>query len=79
MDMKRIIDYKDGGGDDHNDNNNGKSSTFHYLCTIKELPAGKSRQFLVSNYKELKSKSLYSTWMANTIVYPSSANIKEGH
>jgi hypothetical protein len=39
--MKRIIGYKD-DGDDHNDNNN-KSSTFRYLCTIKELPTGKSR------------------------------------
>src|SRR5918912_1214030 len=50
--MKRIIDYKDnnlsGGADDHNNNNND-SSTFRYLCTIKELPVGKSRQFSVRN------------------------------
>jgi nitrite reductase/ring-hydroxylating ferredoxin subunit/multimeric flavodoxin WrbA len=52
MDMKRIIDYKD-DGDDHNDNTN-KSPTFRYLCTIKELPTGKSRQFLVSNDKGTK-------------------------
>jgi nitrite reductase/ring-hydroxylating ferredoxin subunit/multimeric flavodoxin WrbA len=52
MDMKRIIDYKD-DGDDHNDNIN-KSPTFRYLCTIKELPTGKSRQFLVSNDKGTK-------------------------
>ena len=52
--MKRIIDYKDDnvGSDDHNNNNN--SSTFRYLCTIKELPAGKSRQFSVSNDKGTK-------------------------
>jgi nitrite reductase/ring-hydroxylating ferredoxin subunit/multimeric flavodoxin WrbA len=50
--MKKIIDYKD-NGDYHNDNNN-KSSTFRYLCTIKELPAGKSRQFSVSNDKGTK-------------------------
>src|ERR687888_297220 len=52
--MKRIIDYKDDnvGDDDHNNNNN--SSTFRYLCTIKELPAGKSRQFSVSNDKGTK-------------------------
>lgn len=50
--MKRIIDYKD-DGDDHNDNIN-KSPTFRYLCTIKELPTGKSRQFLVSNDKGTK-------------------------
>jgi multimeric flavodoxin WrbA/nitrite reductase/ring-hydroxylating ferredoxin subunit len=52
MDMKRIIEYKD-DGDDHNDNTN-KSPTFRYLCTIKELPTGKSRQFLVSNDKGTK-------------------------
>src|ERR671931_487369 len=52
--MKRIIDYKDDnvGDDDHNNNNN--SSTFRYLCTIKELPAGKSRQFSVSSDKGTK-------------------------
>ena len=48
MGTKRINDY----GDD--DNNNNKSSTFRYLCTIGELPAGKSRQFLVSNHKRTK-------------------------
>lgn len=40
--MKRIDNYKD-------DDNNNKSSIFRYLCTIEELPAGKSRQFVVSN------------------------------
>jgi nitrite reductase/ring-hydroxylating ferredoxin subunit/multimeric flavodoxin WrbA len=49
MGMKRIDNYKD---DD--DNNNNKSSTFRYLCTIEELPAGKSRQFVVSNDKGAK-------------------------
>jgi nitrite reductase/ring-hydroxylating ferredoxin subunit/multimeric flavodoxin WrbA len=39
--------------DYHNDNNN-KSSTFRNLCAIKELPAGKSRQFSVSNDKGTK-------------------------
>jgi nitrite reductase/ring-hydroxylating ferredoxin subunit/multimeric flavodoxin WrbA len=47
--MKRIDNYKD---DDNNNNN--KSSTFRYLCTIEELPAGKSRQFVVSNDKGAK-------------------------
>ena len=47
--MKRIDNYKD---DDNNNNN--KSSTFRYLCTIEELPADKSRQFLVSNDKGAK-------------------------
>jgi nitrite reductase/ring-hydroxylating ferredoxin subunit/multimeric flavodoxin WrbA len=42
MGMKRIDNYKD-------DDNNNKSSIFRYLCTIEELPAGKSRQFVVSN------------------------------
>jgi hypothetical protein len=42
MGMKRIDNYKD-------DDINNKSSTFRYLCTIEELPAGKSRQFVVSN------------------------------
>jgi len=46
--MKRIDNYKD------DDNNNNKSSTFRYLCTIEELPAGKSRQFVVSNDKGAK-------------------------
>src|SRR5919204_4939655 len=45
--MKRIIDYKD---DDHNN----EAPTFRYLCTIKELPAGKSRQFSISNDKRTK-------------------------
>jgi nitrite reductase/ring-hydroxylating ferredoxin subunit/multimeric flavodoxin WrbA len=48
MGMKRIDNYKD------DDNNNNKSSTFRYLCTIEELPAGKSRQFVVSNDKGAK-------------------------
>ena len=46
--MKRIIDYKD--DDDHNN----EAPTFRYLCTIKELPAGKSRQFSISNDKRTK-------------------------
>lgn len=45
--MKRIDNYND-------DDNNNKSSTFRYLCTIEELPAGKSRQFVVSNDKGAK-------------------------
>jgi nitrite reductase/ring-hydroxylating ferredoxin subunit/multimeric flavodoxin WrbA len=50
--MRRISDYKDDDGNDHSSNNNNKSSTFRYLCTIKDLPtAGKSRQFLMSNDK----------------------------
>ena len=54
MGMKRIDNYKD-------DDNNNKSSIFRYLCTIEELPAGKSRQFVVSNDEGVKkSKSLYS-------------------
>ncbi|HZC21474.1 MAG TPA: Rieske 2Fe-2S domain-containing protein, partial [Nitrososphaeraceae archaeon] len=45
--MRRISDYKD--DDDYSSNNDNKSSTFRYLCTIKDLPtAGKSRQFLMS-------------------------------
>jgi nitrite reductase/ring-hydroxylating ferredoxin subunit/multimeric flavodoxin WrbA len=48
MGMKRIDNYKD------DNNNNNKSSTFRYLCTIEELPAGKSRQFVVSNDKGAK-------------------------
>lgn len=47
MDVKRIDNYKD-------EDNNNKSSTFRYLCTIEELPADKSRQFLVSNDKGAK-------------------------
>jgi nitrite reductase/ring-hydroxylating ferredoxin subunit/multimeric flavodoxin WrbA len=47
MGMKRIDNYND-------DDNNNKSSTFRYLCTIEELPAGKSRQFVVSNDKGAK-------------------------
>jgi len=47
MGVKRIDNYK---GED----NNNKSSTFRYLCTIEELPAGKSRQFVVSNDKGAK-------------------------
>src|ERR671930_1010040 len=46
--MKRIIDYKD------DDVHNNEAPTFRYLCTIKELPAGKSRQFSVSNDKGTK-------------------------
>ncbi|MFL6408725.1 MAG: Rieske (2Fe-2S) protein [Nitrososphaeraceae archaeon] len=56
--MKRIIDYKDdnagGGGGDDDNNNNNDSSTFRYLCTINELPVGKSRQFSVRSAKETK-------------------------
>jgi nitrite reductase/ring-hydroxylating ferredoxin subunit/multimeric flavodoxin WrbA len=51
--MKRITDYKGDNGHDHNNNNN-KSSTFHYLCTIKELSPGASRQFSLSNDKGTK-------------------------
>lgn len=51
--MKRITDYKDDDGHDHH-NNNSKSSTFHYLCTIKELSPGASRQFSLSNDKGTK-------------------------
>jgi nitrite reductase/ring-hydroxylating ferredoxin subunit/multimeric flavodoxin WrbA len=50
--MKRITDYKDDDGPDHNNNN--KSSTFRYLCTIKELSPGASRQFSLSNDKGTK-------------------------
>ena len=49
--MKRITDYKDDDGPDHNNN---KSSTFRYLCTIKELSPGRSRQFSLSNDKGTK-------------------------
>jgi nitrite reductase/ring-hydroxylating ferredoxin subunit/multimeric flavodoxin WrbA len=49
--MKRITDYKDDDGPDHNNN---KSSTFRYLCTIKELSPGKSRQFSLSDDKGTK-------------------------
>jgi multimeric flavodoxin WrbA/nitrite reductase/ring-hydroxylating ferredoxin subunit len=57
--MKRITDYKDDDGPDHNNNNNNndnnnKSSTFRYLCTIKELSPGASRQFSLSNDKGTK-------------------------
>jgi hypothetical protein len=52
--MRRISDYKN-DADDHSSNNNNKSSTFRYICTIKDLPmAGKSRQFLMSNDKGSK-------------------------
>ena len=51
--MKRITDYKDDDGADHNNNNN-KSSTFRYLCTIKELSPSRSRQFSLSNDKGTK-------------------------
>ena len=47
MGVKRIDNYKD-------EDNNNKSSTFRYLCTIEELPADKSRQFLISNDKGAK-------------------------
>jgi len=47
MGMKRIDNYKD-------EDNNNKSSTFRYLCTIEELQADKSRQFLISNDKGAK-------------------------
>src|SRR5918994_3101234 len=52
--MKRITDYKgdDGHKDDgHDHNNNNESSTFRYLCTIKELSPGKSRQFFLKKDK----------------------------
>src|SRR5919109_632071 len=58
--MKRITDFKEGGRaddhneDDHNDNENDKSPTIRYLCKIKELPAGTSRQFSIGNYKGSK-------------------------
>ena len=57
--MKRITDYKDDDGPDHNNNNNNndnnnKSSTFRYLCTIKELSPGASRQFSLSDDKGTK-------------------------
>jgi multimeric flavodoxin WrbA/nitrite reductase/ring-hydroxylating ferredoxin subunit len=52
--MKRITDYKDDDGPDHNNSNNNKSSTFRYLCTIKELSPGASRQFSLSNDKGTK-------------------------
>ncbi len=54
--MKRITDYKDDNGHDYNNNNNNnnKSSTFRYLCTIKELSPGASRQFSLSNDKGTK-------------------------
>ena len=54
--MKRITDYKDDDAPDHNNNNNtnNKSSTFRYLCTIKELSPGRSRQFSLSNDKGTK-------------------------
>jgi nitrite reductase/ring-hydroxylating ferredoxin subunit len=42
--MKRKIDYKDGNG----------VATFRYLCPLKELPSGKSRQFSISNEKGTK-------------------------
>lgn len=57
--MKRITDYKDDDGPDrnnnnNNNNNNNKSSTFRYLCTIKELSPGASRQFSLSDDKGTK-------------------------
>lgn len=59
--MKRITDYKGDDGHDHNNNNN-ESSVFCYLCTIKELSPGKSRQFLLKKDKGTKKfKLLYST------------------
>jgi nitrite reductase/ring-hydroxylating ferredoxin subunit/multimeric flavodoxin WrbA len=48
--MKRITDFKDDDGPDHNN----KSSTFRFLCTIKELSPGASRQFSLSNDKGTK-------------------------
>jgi nitrite reductase/ring-hydroxylating ferredoxin subunit len=50
--MKRITDYK--GDDGHDHNNNNESSTFRYLCTIKELSPGKSRQFFLKKDKGTK-------------------------
>jgi nitrite reductase/ring-hydroxylating ferredoxin subunit/multimeric flavodoxin WrbA len=52
--MKRITDYKDDDGPDHNNNKNNNSSTFRYLCTIKELSPGASRQFSLSKDKGTK-------------------------
>lgn len=54
--MKRITDYKGDDGHDHNNNNNNnnESSTFRYLCTIKELSPGKSRQFFLKKDKGTK-------------------------
>ena len=50
--MKRITGYK--GDDGHDHNNNNESSTFRYLCTIKELSPGKSRQFFLKKDKGTK-------------------------
>lgn len=58
--MKRIDNYKD---DDN------KSSIFRYLCTIEELPAGKSRQFVVSNDEGAKIQIAVFNLDANTTVY----------
>src|SRR5215212_1395391 len=55
--MKRITDYKDDDGHDHNNNNNNNNepSTFRYICTIKELSPGRSRQFLLKKDKGTKN------------------------
>ena len=76
--MKRITDYKDDNGHDHNNNN--KSSTFRYLCTIKELSPGRSRQFSLSNDKGTKKIqiALFNV-MEDSTVYRTSASIREGH
>ena len=50
--MKRLTEYKDDDG--HNNNNNSESSTFRYLCAVKELSPGKSRQFLLRKDKGTK-------------------------
>jgi nitrite reductase/ring-hydroxylating ferredoxin subunit/multimeric flavodoxin WrbA len=54
--MKRITDYKDEDGHHHNNNNNNNEpSTFRYICTIKELSPGRSRQFLLKKDKGTKN------------------------
>ena len=45
--MNRITEYNN----NKDQTKNNESSTFHYLCTIKELLPGKSRQFLLKNEK----------------------------
>jgi multimeric flavodoxin WrbA/nitrite reductase/ring-hydroxylating ferredoxin subunit len=68
MKMKRITDYKkNDDGPDHNNNIN-KSSTFRYLCTIKELSPGASRQFSLTNDKGTK-KIQIALFNVNGIFY----------
>lgn len=47
--MRRITEYNNNNNKDGNKNN--EPSTFHYLCAIKELSPGKSRQFLLNKDK----------------------------